>query len=430
MVSEQYYSYDVIVKTVLDLSLPAEVSTDLKDGNLFIGSQVKMFKQTKNIIKSGIPLAQLILIGLSDKDFNDIKSGMLLLEITITQNNIDIYKNVYKIKKIEELSESGKINANTRSVDIVMESILISFLKNDNTFYTINKINETLFTNFEMYLECQKTIQENYGSSTSFSTNVENICLTKNSVYYFTIEKSNIENLKYLVFENKVSTSPVLFGIDEGFNASRIKTLFGIKGISIGNSSEVLLIDLLNTDSLSHLSGDLVNFINNEGYARTSTTFEFNFYEQSFLRNFFTSILRYTNNISNEVFELPPLKKRDMKLLKNTISLPELVYDDGNNDNIYPMSGNLEMEDVKAMRENILKFSAKKPKIYSVIFYKAPYDVFKLGVKNKFNMTGTSINVAADITFEFREKSSNKLGETYDKENHWCSGKLYILNYN
>jgi len=426
-VNLNYANYDIQIEAIPDYTVPNNLSVNITTLPVYTGASIVNLTQVKSIYNENLtPLNSLILTQISEMDYHVFSNSLVLIELTVIQNEVKLYKNIYKILEVNELPLTPG-GFGDKEIQILMESVFVFNLKNDNTFYKLNKEGSNPLYNKDIFNSILENIQKNYGSSISSNVDLSGYCKSIFTNYYFNSSIKNIDQIKTLLTKNRVSLHPIIFGIDEGFTSMSAGK--NHPNVPAGTSSEISLINLNEIDSVHFPNPQASEFLTKSGFNVSSPIFVENLFSQEYVKNMFHSIYRYTNTSTNKTFDLEPIKNSSIRYESNGTSLPVINYINDNLGNIFEDSGNLIMNDVKAFRENLYKFVLKEPKIYKVQYFKAPYDVFKLGRKSGIKLPGVNISVAADLQFSFQPDEEIKPGDTSNKSNHVCSGVVYYLNW-
>jgi len=419
-----YSNYSITIEIKKDLTIPNN-QLSLENCTKLYGSRILKFGTVKNCYDLNcVPLNELILTDLNESEFFAIMSGLILLEINIYLNGTKVYKNIYKPKSIKELNENSKTNFSIRSVQIILESMFIFNISTDINLDNISLINYPNFKNLDNYINAINYFKKIYGDGITSYTNINNSSKTILNSYYFSLNFSNLEHLILLIYRNRISVSPTIFGIDESYPVDNgtLKT----DGVA-----EIITLDLEDTDGIKFLDSKVIEFLKTDSYSMSNAQFIHNYYSYSYIKNYILSTLRYKNTRSNEVYELPPLL--NTKIENYIVGGEELnneMYSINDEPSYFEIEGNLSKLDVIEYRNNILKFYNRNPKIYKIDFSKAPLELFKLGRKTDLGrLNGNSIIIAAEVNFNFSNDIDNAPGKIIDDANHLCSGSLFLLNW-
>jgi hypothetical protein len=238
---------------------------------------------------------------------------------------------------------------------------------------------------------------------------------------------SNLDNYFELVHINKVSLDPILFGLDEVFSSVSDGT--NTASVTTGTISELILIDLLNTDDINYVNNYVSNFLKETSYGISNAIFVEPYFSLKFIKENIQSIYRYKNLFTNDISELPPLINTGL-IMDKSDTLPTISYGVDDVTSYYEDEGNLAINDVQAIRENILKFLRLNPRIYKINLTEAPVDIFKLGRKISIgSLQGNVVTVAAEINFDYKADKALEPGTVQTTYNHVCSGTVFVLNW-
>jgi len=427
--SINYSNYSLNIEIKPDSTLPTVNKVNLTNCSIFSGARIQSFRVAKNCYDTNfIPINRLILTDINEQEFFNLSNMLVLLEITLVINGKSIYKNIYKITKAEEISAVSQTGTGDNAMVLLLDSYLTSGLKNDNNFYSISKLNKPNFYNMDIFHSMNELAIKKYGNSLGISNSISNKSISTFNNYIFNPNTSNLDNYFELVYVNKVSLDPIIFGFDEFF--SSVSDTVNTPSVTTGTITELILADLLDIDDISYVNNYVSNFLKDTSYKISNAQFIEPYYSVKFIKDKLQSVYRYKNLFTNNVDELPPLINTGL-ILDKSDALPSVSYATSPISNYYEDEGNLSINDVQAIRENILKFLKLNPKIYRIYIDKAPVDIFKLGRKiNIGNLQGNSITVAAEIEFNYEPDIALEPGEVQNTSNHVCSGSVYVLNWN
>jgi len=430
MTSINYSNYSIEVSLIPDLTLPTSDKIDLKDCRVFKNDRVLGFNVSKNIFDTNcVPINELILLSPNEDELHYLSNILVLLEITFSINNTEVYKNTYKIKSSQEVPThlKAKNNINFKKIHLLLDSYLTYNLVNSCTFYTITS-NGDYVSNIEIYNKLTDFLVKKYGTSLGILTSLKHISRSVNSYFDFTY--NGLSDLDYLVKyinSDRISTYPTLFGIDEVFHS--ISAGDNISVVS-GTISELIAIDLDNSDSIHYVSDSVNAFIQNTSYKMSNPKYIEPYFSNNFIKGVLCDKFEYEDNSSGDLYMLEPIANTSIKLDKVNNNLPTPIYMHNELLSKTTFTGNLNRIEVNAWRENCFDFLKKNPKIYKITFDKATLELFKLGRKTTLgNLEGESVIVAADINFNYGPDINLNVGEIHDNYNHLCSGSVYVLNW-
>lgn len=425
-----YSNYEISAILKLDQTLPTEVDISLNNCSKFELNRILSFRTVKNIYDYNcVPLSSIVLDSLTMEEYHVINKCLVLVEIIITFNGNDIYKNIYKIITATELkNDTSKIKASSKKMELVLKSNFVYNFLQDNTFHNLNKVNIPSFNNLKVFEDTISYIKSSYGNSISGNVTILDNSLSTFNNYFFNVEMTNFNQLYKLIHVNRVSNSPTLFGIDECFTA--LPENGKLASVANGTSSEIIAHDLSNPHSFAYMDSKILQFIQKMSFQMSNTIFVEPYYSNAYLKNMLQSQINYKNTVDNKIDKLKVLEKTFLKLTKDGEILPTVEYTETGYANIHEMEGNLSINDVAAYRDNILKFIKTKPKIMKISFGKATLDLFKLGVKTDIGgLDGMSVTVASEIYFNFTNNPNPQPGYNKEEHCHQCSGNLYLLNW-
>lgn len=427
-----FSKYDIIATLKINQTLPDQILENLENCSPFKGERIKKFSTVKNIIDSNnIPLSYIILDGITYDEYYAINGGTVLIDIVISFQGNPVYKNIYNIIKFETMENNTSKTAayGYTKLQVLIQSVYVFNLLHEKTFYTLTKTNVSNFFNLDTYNECISNLSQRFGSAIGANTNVTGNSISSFSEYYFDPNITDFSSLEKLVFIDRTSIYPVLFGIDEIFT-SITAVNGGTLDVPRGLVTEIFLSDLKNLDQFQFVGGTVSKFLKDSSYGLSSPILVKPFFTNDFIKRFLQSKILYKNTVDNSIIELPSLKNITFKLEKTLDGNPVDYYALGSNTSTELIEGNLNVEDFQAYRENILKFLEKRPVIYKCYIQDGILDLFKLGRKIDFlNLKGNTITVGANIVFDFISDMNPQPGQVIDKSNHKCSGELYVLNY-
>jgi hypothetical protein len=431
MSSINYSNYSITATLIPDLTVPTVETVDLKNCKTFDKDRLLGFNIVKNIFDTNcVPLYELILFSPNEDELHYLSNILVMLEISITINNTEVYKNTYKIKSSSESRTElkPKNNINFKKIHLVLESYFIHNLINSNTFYNLSSAGEYV-TNISIYNKLTDFLVKHYGTSLEILTNISKLSRTSNNFFDFSYnaESTDLDNLVNYIHNDRISTYPILFGVDEVFHS--ISSGDNIS-VTPGTITELITLDLYDSDSIHFVSDSVVSFLNSTSYSMSSAKFIEPYFSSIFIKNTLCDKFEYEDTASGNVFVLEPITNTSIKMDKINNNLPSNMY---LHNELIPKKtfrGNLNRIEVNAWRQNCYDFFKKSPKIYRVDFTKATLDLFKLGRKtNLGNLEGVSIIVAAEINITYGSNPNIRAGELIDSYNHICSGSVYLLNW-
>jgi len=280
-----------------------------------------------------------------------------------------------------------------------------------------------------MYQKLPGALVQKYGTAFQVINDTsKNLNNTAYKTLMFSANLSNLDNIEYMHNNYPLSLNYSLYGFDEGFDARLSK-----------NITELVIIDICDTDTWKNQSEDCLNWENDPdtpNQSQPGILLKESLFPNTFYNEYITSTKRVTNIIDNSTYDLKPTTGIRPsvpvfnKMENQTSAEAESKY---SNDNLVNIETTLSEVDYILQLEALIALYQKKPQVYQVdLTTGAPYDYFRLGRQSNLPDTKNNITVAADIRFipNPNPRDVGIIKETHEKTDPFlCTGLIETISY-
>ncbi len=397
-------------------------------------TNIGLFIQTKTLLNSKEPLAQLRLNQIPEYLVEGLNDNMYYLEVSIYQGAQKYYSNFYNVisASSEHAEETPRLGRDLVNSNIILKSLIMSRMEVDKNLTDLqvevrsdigyiksrdlvyNKLPSALINSygdcFKTYNRCDKYVNKTAYKTLSFLANT-----------------SNLDNIEYMHNIYPTTLNHCLYGFDEGFDAR-----------STSNITELLFIDLNDADTWLDQSSECVAFENDaDAVAQSEPTvfFDGNYFPTNFLYETISSRKVVKNIINGSTYKIDPAITESIKTpifnkieKGNSISVVE-----NKNSNTEFLETTLSETDFALQQRLLIELYNKKPKIYTVNYSSGcPYDTGRLGRNSNLPPMMYNLTVSADIRFILNPNNRDvqEIKEMSEKIDPFlCTVELKTLSY-
>lgn len=397
-------------------------------------TNIGLFIQTKTLLDSKEPLAQLRLNQIPRELVVGLNSNQYYLEISVLQGKQVYYRNFYNVIEASEehAEQTPRLGLDLVNSNIILKSMIMSRMEVDKSLTDLQVEVQSdigyIKSKDLVYDKLPGALIQNYGDCFKTYNRCDKfINKTAYKTLAFLANASNLKNIEYMHNIYPVTLNHCLYGFDEGFDARVSK-----------NITELLYIDLNDPDSWLAQSSECVSFERDPDVVAQSqpiVTLDGNYFSSNFLYETISSRKVVNNIINGSTYKLPPISNDEIRtpIFNKTENGSSISVVKNRNTSIEYLETTLSETDFIMQQRLLIELYKKNPLIYNVSYaHGCPYDMGRLGRKSNLPPTLYNLTISADIRFILNPNNRDikEVKEISEKLDPFiCTVELKTLSY-